>query len=189
MPLRIEVVDKEIYDEETNTFYNIENTVLVLEHSLKSLYRWEALYKTPFMSKYDDNRMNAQETFDYIKCMLVEPKDVDDEVLKAIAPEDIKRIMDYINDPMTATTFKEDKKGGAGVRRSREIITAEIIYYWLVSLQIPFECDTWNLNQLLTLVRVCSIKNAPGKKMSNKEILASNKMLNAQRRAKLGSRG
>lgn len=189
--LRLLIKGREVYDEETNTFYNFEDTELVLVHSLKSVYHWEATHKEPFMQKYGDNKMTSEETMDYIKCMIVEPKEYDEDILNALTRADLEKISNYINDPMTATTFNEKnlKMMTSGPVVNREIITAEIVYYWMTALSIPFECDEWNLNQLLTLIRVCSIKNSPGKKMSTKDIFASNKSLNAMRRAKLGSKG
>ena len=190
MELRITIDNKEVYDEETNTFHYLDKTELVLVHSLKSLSRWESIYKEPFMQKFGDNRMTSSETIEYIKCMIVEPKNYEPDILMGLSNRDLNRISSYINDPMTATTFNEKSlKRVTGPSFNKEIITSEIIYYWMTALNIPFECENWNLNRLLALIRVCSIKNSPGKKMSQKEIMASNKALNAQRRAKLGSKG
>ena len=189
--LRLKINGREVYDEENNTFYSFPDTNLVLVHSLRSVYHWEAKYKEPFMQKFGDNHMTNEETLDYIKFMIVEPKDYDPAILNILTRQDFQKITDYINDSFTATVFNEKnlkKMTGVPVV-NKEIITSEIIYYWMTALNIPFECDKWNFNQLLTLIRVCSIKNSPGKKMSQKEIMSSNKSLNALRRAKLGSKG
>lgn len=189
--LKIEVKGKEVYDEITNTFIYTEDTTLLLEHSLKSLSEWESIHKESFMEKFASNQMNAKDISDYIKCMVIEPKDVSDDIILSMTKENLENIINYINDSKTATTFNDRQTKEYTNRFSKkEIITAEIIYYWMIALEIPLECENWHLNKLLTLIRVCSIKNSPnGKKMSKREILASNKALNAQRRAKLGSKG
>lgn len=112
-------------------------------------------------------------------------QNVSDDVYNRLSMENIEQIKKYINSPMTATTFKENQNGP----RSREVITSEIIYYWMVALQIPFECQKWHLNRLLTLIRVCNIKNQPGKKMSPKQAMSQNAALNKARRAQHHSNG
>jgi hypothetical protein len=86
---------------------------------------------------------------------------------------------------MTATTFADDKRSG----RNSEIITAELIYYWMISLQIPVDFDKWHINRLLTLIRVCNIKNQPQKKMNKKDIMSRNAALNAARKQQLNTNG
>lgn len=182
--LKVTIPAVEGFDEENNRFVDIiPETTLQLEHSLLSLSKWEAKWKKPFLSQDSNNGRTPEEILDYVKCMTLNPN-VNQEVYKYIPNSVFNKIIEYIEDPMTATTFgKKDHSGG------KQIITNEIIYYWMITLNIPFECQKWHLNRLLTLIRVCSEKNAPAKKMSTREILARNKALNAQRRAQLHSRG
>lgn len=155
----------------------------MLEHSLVSLARWEAHWRKPFLSREKKSRA---ETIDYIRCMTI-TENVDKSIYEVLSDDMIDLVSSYINEPMTATTFSDDGKPG---RVSREIITAEIIYYWMVALQIPFEpCQRWHLNRLLTLVRVCNIKNQPKKKMSQHDIISRNAKLNQERRKRLGTTG
>ena len=151
-----------------------------MEHSLYSISKWEEKWTKSFISGKDKTQ---EEIFDYFKCMLLEP--LDDAYFDLLTSDNFQKILDYINDPMTATTIKQLP----GSKPSREIITAEIVYYWMVALQIPFECQYWNFNKLMTLIQVCSIKNQPPKKMSKGQALAQNRSLNAARRAAHHTRG
>jgi hypothetical protein len=171
----------EYYDENKEEFIYPKVQILQLEHSLVSLSKWESKWHKPFLSK---ERMSDEETTDYIKCMTL-TQNVPPMVYGYLTSENIQEVTDYINDPMTATTFSEDKNG----KPNREIVTAEIIDYWMISLNIPFECRKWHLNKLLALIKVCTIKNSPQKKMSQKEAMSQQRALNAARRKKLGTRG
>ena len=179
--LKVKIPSVEVFDEETSTFGQaIPETELQMEHSLVSISKWEAKWNKPFLSK---DKKTDEEMLDYLRCMTLN-QNVNPEVYKYIPYSVMKEINAYIEAPMTATTFKED-----GTKKNNEIITNEIIYYWMVSFNIPFECQKWHLNRLLTLIRVCSIKNSPAKKMSTKEIMARNKSLNKLRRAQLNTKG
>lgn len=178
--LTIVIPETEEYDQRTETFIPRKKETLNLEHSLVSLSKWESKWKKPFLS---DDPKTLEESIDYIRCMTINP--VDPSVYRRITQKMMQRINDYISDPMTATTFREDPKQ----RHSREIITAEIIYYWMIALQIPFECQKWHLNRLMTLIRVCNIKNTPPEKMSRGDIYRQNAALNAARRKAHGTRG
>ena len=176
--LTIIIPETELYDEIQNELTIVKEQKLVLEHSLVSLSKWESRWHKPFLSKEDKTR---EETIDYIRCMTV--NSVDPAVYRCITASVINRVNAYISDPMTATTINEKQKP------NREVITAEIIYYWMVALQIPFECQKWHLNRLLTLINVCNIKNKPSKKMSPREVMSRNASLNAARRKALHTRG
>lgn len=176
--LTIIIPETELYDEIQNELTIVKEQKLVLEHSLVSLSKWESRWHKPFLSKEDKTR---EETIDYIRCMTV--NSVDPAVYRCITASVINRVNAYISDPMTATTINEQQKP------NREVITAEIIYYWMVALQIPFECQKWHLNRLLTLINVCNIKNKPSKKMSPREVMSRNASLNAARRKALHTRG
>lgn len=178
--LRIVVPSAELFDERTNRFVQIQGRELQLEHSLVSVSKWESKWKKPFLGLTAKTR---EETLDYIRCMTI-TQNVDPNVYFGITPQNIKAVNDYIEDSMTATTFKKTSKGGG-----RQIITSEIIYYWMVSLNIPMECQKWHLNRLLALIRVCDEKNKPGKKMSRRDVISQNRALNQARRARSGSRG
>lgn len=180
--LRIEIpISPEGWDEKKQMFVEPKNQTLQLEHSLVSLSKWESKYCKPFLSTKDKT---YEESLDYIKFMTLNPS-VNPEVYEHITMANVKAINEYIDAPMTATTFNNDQNA----KRSREIVTAELIYYWMIALNIPFECQKWHLNRLLTLIRVCNIKNTPPKKMNKREIASRNARLNAARRQQLNSKG
>lgn len=181
--IRILLPEKELYDEVNNKFVYLPSRELILEHSLVSISKWESKWHKSFLNTDDKS---FDEVMDYIKCMCVEELE-DENDLYRLSEENISDINAYIQDSMTATTFSDfsDNKN----TKSREIITSEIIYYWMIANNIPFECQYWHLNKLLTLIKVCSIKNSPEKKMSTSEILSRNKALNAARRKKMNSKG
>ena len=171
------------YDEAKGEFVSIDETTLKLEHSLISLKKWEQKWHIAFLDKNVEK--TPEQWIDYIRCMTI--NQVDENVYKYLPVEVIKEVVKYIEDPMTATWFSDSEIKGAASRKN-EIITAEIIYYWMISLNIPVEFEKWHLNQLLTLIRVVNIKNNP-KKMGNKEWAAQRQKMNAARRAKHHSRG
>ena len=179
--LTITIPSMELYDGEKNEFIHTKEYVLQLEHSLVSISKWEAKWCKTFLSKKEKT---YEETIDYIKCMTI-TQNVDPVVYSYLSKENIEQINNYISAPMTATWFSNENNGGM----NREQVTSELIYYWMIAMNIPFECQKWHLNRLLTLIRVCNIKNQSPKKMSKSEIMSRNAALNAARRKQLNTRG
>lgn len=169
-------ISPDYWDEKNEVFVDAKTTKLQLEHSLVSISKWEQKWHKPFLSKKEKT---YDEIIDYIKDMTL-TQNVKPEVYNCLSIENIKEIDEYINDPMTATTFSNanQQKG------NRETVTSELIYYWMIQLNIPFECRKWHLNTLLTLIEVCNVKNSPPKKMSKKDLYRHHAAVNAARRPK-----
>lgn len=178
--LQITVPSAERWDEEKNEFVYSKECTLQLEHSLVSLSKWESKWCKPFLAKEEKT---SEENVDYIRCMTI-TQNVDPNVYQRLTSENIKQVTEYIEAPMTATTFPNEKKGP-----NREIATSEIIYYWMVALNIPFDREKWHLNKLIALIKVCDVKSQPPKKMSRKEIMSRNAALNASRRRSSNTKG
>lgn len=179
--LRITIPATELWDENKEEFINTKEQTLQLEHSLVSLSKWESKWNKPFLSK---DTKTEEEELDYIKCMTI-TQNVDPNVYKFIPLNVREEIKEYINAPMSATWFSEDKN----TKSSSEQITSELIYYWMVAQNIPFECEKWHLNRLITLIKICNIKSQPPKKMGKKAIMSRNAALNAARRKQLNTKG
>lgn len=178
--LTIRIPENELFNERTNEFIKIKAQTLCLEHSLVSISKWESKWHKPFLGKEEKT---WEESVDYIRCMTI-TQNVDKNAYYGIPDSLMKTISDYVENPMTATTVRNTNN-----KKDNSIITAEIIYYWMIELGIPFECEKWHLNRLMMLIRVCSEKQGPQKKMSQKDIWKQNHALNASRRAKLHSKG
>ena len=181
MPLTITVPARDFYDPKANRFITVKEQRLVLEHSLLSVAKWEMKWHKAYLSK---EPKTEEQNFDYIRCMcLSEPSDPN--VFYALTEQNIKDIADYISNPMTATTISNQNQ-----RPTREVITNELVYFWMTNFNIPFDpCQKWHLNRLMTLIEVAAIKNQPSKKMNKRDILSQNAALNAARRAKYGTKG
>ena len=179
--LYIEVpLENEKWDENKQEFIEPKKQILQLEHSLVSLSKWESKWCKPFLS----SSKTDEEILDYIKCMTI-TQNVSPVVYNYLTDSNIQEIVDYINAPMTAATFYNRQN----TKINREIVTADLIYYWMISLQIPFECQKWHLNRLLALIKVCDIKNTPPKKRSRSEIAAEYARINAARRQQYNTKG
>ena len=172
--LQIVVPASELWDEENEEFIYTKEQKLQLEHSLVSISKWESKWNKPYLSKEEKTN---EEILDYIKCMTI-TQNVDPYVYYCLTKENMEQIQKYIEAPMTATTFSKEPKGGS----NREVVTAEIVYYWMISLGIPLECQKWHFNRLFTLIKVCNIKNQPPKKRSRREVMSQHAALNAARR-------
>lgn len=178
--LTIHIPSKEMWDEDKQEFKYTKAHTLVLEHSLVSMSKWESKWCKPFLSS---ERKTIEETIDYIKCMTI-TQNVDDDVYSALTTSNIDEINAYIQHPMTATVIVDNDKSS-----SKEIVTSELIYYWMISFNIPFECQKWHLNRLITLIRLCNKRNKPPKKLSQQELIKRNSELNAIRRKRLQTKG
>lgn len=179
--LTIVIPNHEFYDEKREEFIEVKETRLCLEHSLVSISKWESKYEKPFLDK---KQKTTEEILYYIKCMTI-TQNVNPIVYEALTEKNVNDINDYIESNMTATTFVEHGSPGG----NKEIMTSEIIYYYMIMYGIPFECQKWHIKRLITLIRVCSVKNSPAKKMSKKDTAKMYRELNAQRRAKMNSKG
>lgn len=179
--LKIVIPEREFFDENLNEFVYSKPQELTLEHSLISISKWESKWHKPFL---DEKRQKTDEEFiDYVRCMSL--TNVPDDAFENISERNKADIVNYIYDTHTATWFAEDKTPPP----SNKIITSEVIYSWMIQNEIPFECQKWHLNRLMTLIRVCSLENMPAKKMSPMSILSQNASLNKMRRAALHTRG
>lgn len=180
--LEITVPQKEFWDPIKEEFLTIDKGTLQLEHSLISISKWESKWHKPF---YGKDPKSVEEVIDYIKCMTI-GKVSNPDIYITIANTDsiVDQIQKYIDDPMTATWFSESKDS----KGQTETITSELVYYWMISFNIPFECEKWHFNRLLTLVRVCAEKNKPAKKQKSKDTAKTYAEINAQRQAAWAAR-
>lgn len=185
--LKIRLADtEELWDEVEEIFiYKEFNVVeLEIEHSLATISKWERKWHKAFLKKTEKSN---EEMFDYFKCMIVNI-DADDAIIAKLINdvEAYKKVVEFMNDPMTAVYFREDNNG----HYNSETITNELIYYWMLSLQMqPSEFEHWHINHLMALIKVCNIKNAPPKKRGANQIMRDNAALNAARKAKMGTKG
>lgn len=179
--LNITIPAVELWDERTKEFVYVKSQTLSLEHSLVSISKWESKWHKAFLTKAEKT---PEETIDYIKCMTL-TQNVPPEVYSYLTNENIMEVNRYIDDPMSASSVPDEK----GPSNSREQVTSELIYYWMVALNIPFECKKWHLNRLLMLIRICNHKNQPPKKTSQRDRYKNHKAINAANRKRFHSKG
>lgn len=179
--LTITVPATESFDEAESKIIRSEEWTLSLEHSLVSLSRWESKWKKSFLFSKDKS---VEEVYGYVEAMCLTP-DVPPEVFSKLSQANFDAINEYINEKMTATTFNEMPNQRPG----RDVITAELIYYWMIALQVPVECENWHLNRLMALIKVANLKNSPPKKMGKNEMLAQRERMNEERKARWGTSG
>ena len=180
--LQIRIPKREYFDNATQQFIYYPERVLCLEHSLLSISKWESKWKKPFLSQ---GPTTYEESVDYIRCMTLNTQ-INSDAYVGMTKEIFDKVREYMDDSMTATWFS-DQKGKSG--KKGPVVTSELIYYWMIALNIPMECQKWHLNRLFALIRICEIKNAPPQKMKKKDIYARNSALNAARKRKLGTNG
>lgn len=178
--LKLTIEPQEFFNEATEEFIHVDGQVVCLEHSLISLSKWESKFGKPFLS----SQKTIEETLFYIECMLISPGDSSVD-LRGLSPEQIDEIKTYVDSPQSATTF-----GVMPERKGRgEIVTSELIYYWMIAFTIPFECESWHLNRLFALIRICNIKQSKPKHMGKAEARAERARMNAERRQKWNTKG
>lgn len=180
--LQIQIpVTQEYWDEENEVFIPPKVKILQLEHSLVSLSKWESKWHKAFLAQREKT---SEEILDYIKCMTL-TRNVDQEVYNHVTKENVKQIIDYIYNPMTATHMRDDENG----KKSRDVVTSELIYYWMIALNVPVEFEKWHLNRLMTLIKVCKIKSEPEKNRPRGDVIRDYAALNEARRKELNSKG
>lgn len=186
--LTLEIPTEEFFLPDRNEFVEIKGRTIQLEHSLISVSKWESKWKKAFLKK--DPERTVEQARDYVRCMTL-TQNVDPRVYMNLNNVLMARVNDYINDPMSATVLSKMEESQSGV--NRDTTTSELIYYWMVALNIPFECQKWHLNRLLKLIEVCNVKNAPPPKpltKAQRHARAANwASINAARRAKTHSKG
>ncbi len=179
--LIIRVAGVESFDDKMQEFVEEGGTLLELEHSLVSLSKWESIFEKPFLGKEEKT---PEEVLAYVKAMTL-TQNVPAEIYHQLSEKNFEQINAYIEAKTSATWFADQP----GAPQSREVITSELIYYWMVVFQIPFECQHWHLNRLFTLIRICNIKQSKPKKMSRAEMADRNRRLNEERKKQLGTKG
>lgn len=178
--LKIRVPDGEFFNNHLQEFRTVKGQTIQLEHSLISLSRWESKWKKPFL---DGKEKTRDESIDYIRCMSL-TKGVDPLLYASIPGALLNKIFEYVYSQRTATTFKNTRGGG-----SKEVVTSELIYFWMIYHGVPIECEKWHLSRLLALIRICDIKQGPQQKMSRNDIFSQNRSLNAARKRNLRTSG
>jgi hypothetical protein len=182
LQITIPAAAEEQFDDTTSEFITLnKEQTLQLEHSLVSLSKWESSQHKPFLTK---DKKSREESIEYIRCMTL-TQNVGADVYNFVTNSNIDEVSKYIEESMTATTFA---KAGDKVT-NRKVITAEIIYYWMITLNVPFECQKWHLNRLLTLINVCNLENQPLKKLTPAQVAERNRALNEARRKQLNTTG
>lgn len=182
LTLRVEA--GEYFDSDKQEFINVKEREIRLEHSLVSISKWESEWEKPFLNSEKSN----DELLDYIRCMTIS-QNIDESVYKTLSIKNIEKVNVYINAKHTATFFSDELRKEGSSRRSSEIVTSELIYYWMIAYNVPMECEKWHINRLLTLIKICSIKNQTPKKLGRNELMRRNAALNAARRQAMHSKG
>jgi hypothetical protein len=178
--LKVPLSEEEFFNEETHEFEDGETFTLELMHSLASLSKWESKFEKPFLTSVEKT---FEETMYYIEAMTLTPN-VPPEIYLKLSAQNMLDIKNYIDAKMTATWFKAEES-----KRPSETITAEIIYYWMISLNIDLEWENRHLSRLMTLVQVINEKNKPPQKLSPRAAAAQQRKLNAERQKQLGTKG
>lgn len=181
--LTITVPGSRMLDEKTNKIFTVPTQELKLEHSLRAISEWESKYKKPFQKTLESG-IKRNELIDYFRCMT--QNTVDPNIYYNINSKIVDEILTYMQDSQTATTINNKGKKPP----KRRTLTAELVYGWMVSYGIPFECDQWHINKLLMLIKVCGELDNPAKpSKKGGDAARAFAQLNAKRRAANKSRG
>lgn len=183
--LTVTIPSSQLWDERTETFLYTKETTLSLEHSLVSISKWESKHHKAFLSERTQSSLTADEFIDYVRCMTM-TQNVDPQIYLHLTRENLRAIRDYMNAPMTATHFPNTTHSGKG---GGDVKTSEVIYYEMIILGIPFECQKWHVNRLLTLINVCSRKSGKSPRMSRQDVMRNNARINAERLRKYHTKG
>ena len=163
-----------VEDESGELFIKVTSGgTLNLEHSLISVSKWESKFHRSFVKRPPNN---SDELLEYIRCMVV--SESKPGLIEHLSPANFEAIDEYIHDPMTATYMRDRPDSGGG----GDVITSELIYYWMIQLNIPFECQHWHFKRLMTLIKLTNAKNNSSK-VNPKRMAAQNRALNAKRKA------
>ena len=185
--LKITVPKQELWDEAKEEFIDFGGAQLTLEHSLVSISKWESKYHKRFITNKKNDVKTVDELKYYVKCMTI-TQNVPDVVYDCLTASNYKEIQDYMEDSQTATTINDSSKNSG----PSKAVTSEVIYYWMIALNIPVEFQKWHINRLLMLIKVCNAynnKSSNKKRMSKSELMARNTRLNAARRKQLNTKG
>ena len=182
--LPITIPERELWDEKNLCMIYTKEVHLKLEHSLISISNWEMKWH---VSYFDTMNKTEEQAFDYIRCMTLN-KELNDEVFLGLTQKNVSDINEYMLDPMTATTIREVK---STTKPKQQIVTSELVYYWMIQFGIPFTCEKWHINRLIMLIRVCAEESKPkkGKGRNPKDIAMDYRAINAARRAALNTKG
>ena len=174
--ISIEVPEMESFDPNSNSFIKIDKQIFTFQHSLKSISKWEAKYKKPFLSEF--TKKTKIESLDYYLMMAL-----DSTFDASFLTGDITEILgNYVNEEFSATTIRSNNNNDSN---SRRVMTSEVIYAYMANAQVPFECENWNISRLLKLLNVISELNTKQKPMSESEIIAYQKALNKKRKEEI----
>lgn len=179
--LVLEFPEYDQFDRVTEEFVTFPPARLTLVHNLLSIVRWESKWKRSFV---DRPPSSVDEVIDYVECMADGQPSVP-HMLERLTRDHTEAIKAYIADPMSASVMLSRP----GQTKSSEKMTSDLIYYYMVTFQIPFEAEEWHLNRLLMLIRICNAKQSAGQKTNSKSAASQRAALNRARRARAGSRG
>lgn len=179
--ITIDLGTLEYYDSEKNEFVYEEGGKVRFEYSLKMLYEWEGKWKKAFLK--GNKNLTTEEAVDFYIMMALDPIDK-----KFMTGEAMETLSKYVNDPQTATTFADGQNGNTSPSKGK-IFTSEELYAMMITSNVPLDFENRNLNRLITILRVISVQNTPPKKMSKNDIYRQNAALNAERKARLNTKG